>query len=33
MSLMGLGSGQIQLKYTPNASADVVIFLRGDWQP
>ncbi|OIO89122.1 MAG: hypothetical protein AUK02_02770 [Anaerolineae bacterium CG2_30_58_95] len=33
MSLMGLGSGQIQLKYTPNASADVVIFLRGDWPP
>jgi len=33
MSLMGLGSGQIQLKYTPNAPADVVIFLRGDWQP
>ena len=33
MSLMGLGSGQIQLKYTPNAQADVVIFLRGDWQP
>ena len=33
MSLMGLGSGQIQLKYTPNSPVDVVIFLRGDWQP
>jgi hypothetical protein len=33
ISLMGLGSGQLQLKYTPNASVDVVIFLRGDWQP
>jgi hypothetical protein len=31
MSLMGLGSGQIQLKYTPNSPVDVVIFLRGDW--
>ena len=33
MSLMGLGSGQIQLKYTPNVPVDVAIFLRGDWQP
>ena len=33
MSLMGLGSGQIQLKYTPNSPVDIVIFLRGDWQP
>lgn len=33
MSLMGLGSGQIRLKYTPNSPVDVVIFLRGDWQP
>jgi len=33
MSLMGLGSGQIQLKYTPNSPVDVVIFLRGEWQP
>jgi len=33
MTSMGLGSGQIKLKYTPDAQADVVIFLRGDWQP
>jgi LCP family protein required for cell wall assembly len=33
MTLMGLGSGQIQLKYTPNSPVDIVIFLRGDWQP
>jgi LCP family protein required for cell wall assembly len=32
-SLMGLGSGQLQLKYKPNPPADVVIFLRGDWRP
>jgi LCP family protein required for cell wall assembly len=30
---MGLVSGQIQLKYIPNAPADIVIFLRGDWLP
>ncbi len=33
MSLMRMSSGQIRTKFDPNAQADVVIFLRGDWQP
>ncbi|MDI6769989.1 MAG: LCP family protein [Anaerolineales bacterium] len=33
MSTMGLSSGQIRIKYDPNAQADVIIFLRGDWRP
>ncbi|MBU2611919.1 MAG: hypothetical protein KJ606_13385, partial [Chloroflexi bacterium] len=33
MSTIGLSSGQIRIKYDPNAQADVIIFLRGDWRP